>query len=451
MGLRSIVGVVALVLALAASVWRTSPAAQPAPAGGDSAAPVSTGLLYQGVASCRAEPCHGKNGPPQTPGTEYLTWLTRDPHAQAFQDLTNARSRQMTKLLGAKQPAHENPLCLGCHATPTKPARPGSPVSVHDGVGCESCHGPSEKWWDIHDDKHPEWKRLGQKKRELGFEPLVDLTVRAETCVRCHVGTGALDVNHDLIAAGHPRLNFEFGAYLANYPKHWKEKTDLSPRNDFEARAWLVGQMASARAALRLLADRADLERQPANPWPEFAEYDCFACHHDVEQPWRRAPQYARGQPGALPWNEWYVSLESILDNGRPSGAQVPTALLQRLREAMRKPYPDRKQVKDWATKAADGWGRDTNAWGRATFDPAGVERWLKMIDEQAPALNHASWDKTAQVYLALAALQQAQDDIDAKASTNERQQLLRSLRLHLGFPALFDSPRGFDPGKVRR
>ena len=44
-------------------------------------------------------------------------------------------------------------------------------------------------------------------------------------------------------------------------------------------------------------------------PWPEFAEYDCFACHHDLrDRAWRRDPvRFGKRPPGSLAWNERYV------------------------------------------------------------------------------------------------------------------------------------------------
>lgn len=450
MGLRRVVGLLALVAALAATLfrdWRAGPALA---AADDAAQSTARSFLYQGVASCTAAPCHRQEVPPGSKGNEYLTWLTRDPHARAFQDLSNERSRRMTELLGAKQSAEKNPLCLSCHATPVAPARTDGPVSVHDGVGCESCHGAAEKWLHKHY-KKGEWPRRGQDQAKLGFVPLQDLTVRAQTCVPCHVGHGDADVNHDLIAAGHPWLHFEFSSYLANYPKHWNEQKNKTDDKDFEARAWLIGQVVSADAALRLLAHRADPARAPSNPWPEFAEYDCFACHHDLEQPWRRTAQHTRGQPGALRWNDWYLSLETVLDQARPPGATVPATLLQELREAMRRPYPDRARVKQSAANAAARWTQDLNAWGRP-LDSAQVGRWLQLLDDKANNdLNRASWDQAAQLYLALSAFDEAQDDMQIKPSAPPRKRLLQTLRNQLGFPALFDSPRGYDPSKPRR
>src|SRR5262249_48335933 len=123
------------------------------------------------------------------------------------------------------------------------------------------------------------------------------------------------DVNHDLIAAGHPRLNFEFAAFQANMPKHWEPTAD-EKKPEYEFKSWAVGQAASAKAALDLLAYRAGHESQP---WPEFTEYGCFACHHDLGASkdkdkgyvdWRQTPEHYKGRrPGALPWGTWYFAL----------------------------------------------------------------------------------------------------------------------------------------------
>src|SRR5207302_8379860 len=141
-------------------------------------------------------------------------------------------------------------------------------VLRQDGVGCESCHGPAERWLGAH--TRYGWDRLSPSEKEtrFGMRPTKALDKRVGICVDCHVGSPGRDVNHDLIAAGHPRLSFEFGAYLANMPHHWKgSKQTQGP--DYDATAWAIGQVASGQAALALLSDRAS--RQTA-PWPEFAE-----------------------------------------------------------------------------------------------------------------------------------------------------------------------------------
>ena len=118
-----------------------------------------------------------------------------------------------------------------------------------------------------------------------GFVDTKDLSQRAAACMACHVGpnstTGQLQVvDHDLIAAGHPRLSFEFHAYFESLPAHWDRKSDEARQTqDFHFRLWAAGQLAMAEQRKLL----------PANGRPDFAQLDCYACHHQLgDQLWRQ-------------------------------------------------------------------------------------------------------------------------------------------------------------------
>src|SRR5262249_28040996 len=145
----------------------------------------------------------------------------------AFRVLSNSASLKMAELLKLDRPPGEHERCLTCHVAPS--SKPTALVEQHYGVGCEACHGSAKNWLALH--SAAGWKdRSAAAKKELGMTPMGDTRAVAEQCVSCHVGSGSTtgmktrDVNHDLIAAGHPRLNFEFTAYLDNLPRHWKEK-----------------------------------------------------------------------------------------------------------------------------------------------------------------------------------------------------------------------------------
>src|SRR5262249_39929757 len=146
--------------------------------------------------------------------------------------------------------------CLACHATSGPASNPALAAVVRaDGVGCESCHGPAGSWLALHTTY--EWDGLTplEKEQRFGMVRNADLGRRAETCARCHVGEAGREVDHDLIAAGHPRLAFEFAAYLAKLPAHWVEK-ERNAAPDFPARAWAIGQAVTAKAAIELLHER---------------------------------------------------------------------------------------------------------------------------------------------------------------------------------------------------
>lgn len=440
----------AALLATAAILLLIRHAGQPSARGEEDSSPpndvaeAERNLEGQGVASCASTACHHGNGPKGAWRSEYTTWVTHDPHARAYALLFETASRKIiTNLNGPNaKPATENPLCLSCHVTSgANPANRFPRLALADGVGCESCHGPAEKWLKTH--YLEDWKRKSsEEKAALGFHNTKNLAVRAQICATCHVGCGDRDVNHDLIAAGHPRLRFEFGAYLANLPKHWDEKKDREGRADFDAQVWVTGQVVSMRTALQLLQHRASAS---GKPWPEFAEYDCFACHHDLaDQKWRRAPKYLnQRQPGSLPWGTWYYSLTGVLAQHPPrAGLKLPEAALAELGQLMSQPYRDAN--KNRAGKRAGEAAQQLADWLPSLDQP--LFTWnatdlASLLDNKVQKdLDGSSWDQAVQLYLALAAQQ----------PTEPRRNRLSALWRHLEFPPKFASPRGFDPNSLR-
>jgi hypothetical protein len=417
----------------------------------DLSLPGEAKLAFQGVASCASTACHHSTTATGIGRNEYTIWTTKDPHARAYVILFEEPAQQIVKNLhGPKaRPATESLLCLNCHVQPgletMPPARDSlerSPCLVlADGVGCESCHGPAEKWLKTH--YLPNWQqKTPDQKAALGLRQTKDLVVRAQICATCHVGAGNLDVNHDLIAAGHPRLRFEYAAYLANLPRHWDDAKDRKGHAAFDMEVWSIGQIASMQAALRLLEHRAVT---PSKPWPELAEYDCFACHHVLaDAKWRRNSTYLKQQqPGSMSWGTWYYSLASVLAQRPPQAAlNIPGAELKELRQLMQPPYTDvhRNRVGQHAGAAARQLADCMSNLRRAAPDwDASV--LVDALNEQiGTALGASSWDQATQLYLVLAAQRPA----------GARKALLAELWRDLEFPPRYESPRGFDPKRIR-
>jgi hypothetical protein len=390
-----------------------------------------------GVASCAAMACHHANGTLGSKGSEYSTWVAIDPHARAYRTLFNDRSVRMQELLDPRIKAHENALCLKCHAIE---ASAGVPRAFRgDGVGCESCHGPAEHWKATH-------YLPGFDRMTPGFIDTRDLAVRAEACARCHVGgPGGQEVNHDLIAAGHPRLRFEFAAYLANYPRHWRLADEKARHPDFEARAWAIGQIVSARSALQLLAARATQQ-----PWPEFAEYECAACHHDLKDQKRTF----KGKPGALLWGTWYFAVLPALAEEAPGASQASSEARHELARLLEKRYPDPKTVSKAAQGEADRltrWLRTVKTQGPARRGLPALLRALARHDELA-----RSWDESAQLYLGIAAVHNGMTDVDPRLKSPARNAAILGLRKQLekAFGAerdiLYGTPGNFRPDAIK-
>jgi hypothetical protein len=319
------------------------------------------------------------------------------------------------------------------------PDQRGPHFSMADGVGCESCHGPAQHWLSVH--YLPVWKTLSlQEKIATGFRPTKDLLTRARLCVECHVGSGDRDVNHDLIAAGHPRLNFEYSSYLAIYPRHWDERTDRARHPDHQARTWALGQLVSAQAALDLLAHRAGDE---SKPWPEFAEYDCFACHKNLSgarsQP--RKPQ--GGRLGGIPWGSWYYPLlEQALPFANGGAEDKVLTRIADVRAEMNRPRPRQAQATALARTAAGQLNFPIERLMLATtLDPAAMRRRLTAVLENGAGGTEGNWDRATQRYLGLAALYHALGDLGPGLCDPTLRNYLERLADQLAFPVGQESP----------
>ena len=420
-----------------------APAPEPAPA-----IEAADRWKIAGTGSCSARGCHGAPERAEPlPGLpvsldEYPRWLLHDKHALAYDVLYNDLSKRIAHNLGIAK-AHEEARCLACHTNPAAALPSAAPLLQRErvfGVGCEACHGPAAAWLAEH--TTPAWRtKKPEEKEKAGMFPVDKLPHRAKVCAGCHIGAAsgdglpARDMNHDLIAAGHPRLDFEFAAFTANMPPHWSVKTKVrGPLHG--ADVWLTGQVASAQAALELLAYRADSARGSLDfekPWPEFSEYNCFACHHDLRgDSWRQQRGYGKGEPGALPWSDWHLALPEALANQQ--GKESIRSALANLRAEMGKKRPDQDKI----GKQAKGLAKDLNYWHAAgTLEkvaPADLLTRLVEHEQQAPV---PSWDRAAQLYLALDALHPALTKPDPQVA-----EALKTLYSKLAFPPQFDSPR---------
>lgn len=218
-------------------------------------------LKYMGNASCGGGGCHSEPEPTEQSGQwigdESTIWSEGDPHAEAYKTLSNEASAAMAGKLGIADAAKSS-RCTTCHAMDVPAAQHGDLFAIQDAVGCESCHGPAEKYLN----PHVEAGWTIAKRKELGSDGLLkqfglvdtsDLSVRATTCVVCH-----LQIDKDMIDAGHPPLEFELYAYNyyvskkgKQFAMHWIEPTGVQQ----DARLWAVGQAAALIASEKMLAD----------------------------------------------------------------------------------------------------------------------------------------------------------------------------------------------------
>ena len=345
--------------------------------------PVMSGK-YVGPGSCSAGACHGGIQPRSTTKVlqnEYSTWITSDKHAHAYTALTEPLGRQMGQIL--KLTPEKSQRCLVCHAVSVPAAEHAREFDVAEGVSCESCHGPSSQWLG----PHIQPTAVHSKMVSLGLVDNKNLAVRTRQCLTCHLGAPGMNVDHELIAAGHPDLTFELDSFTAVEPPHWLEKNPNGGPADplFGVRAWAVGQAVELQQSMLRVARHAK-----TGPWPEFSEMDCMTCHHALTGPlsWRQQSGFKGHRPGDAPYNlSRYVlfkhfasEVDAPLNDQLASAAGEVAGLVTSM-------SPDRAAVEAAANHAATLAGRMIDEIQGAGYDTARTQRLLHAIANDADAI----------------------------------------------------------------
>lgn len=342
--------------------------------------PVRTGnAQYTGPGSCSSSSCHGSVQPlkeARVVQNEYSTWIVKDRHARAYDALTNQVSQRMARILGLGA-AEKAPKCLACHALNPPEEQRARTFAQRDGVSCESCHGPASEWLGQHTARG--W--IHQQSVQLGMYDTKDLARRGEKCLSCHLGTAEKSVDHEMLAAGHPDLYFELDSFSAVMPEHWKEPYEQDPWRS--ARAWAVGQVVQLREGLQQLARRAR-----SGPWPEYAEMQCYTCHHALtkpEQSWRQQRGYSGRRPGNPPWNaSRYAVLRSLARQVNADLSKQLESQIAEVTEQVAKLDSDRNAVAQAAGSAAQTAERLLLQVQSRNLDGSFVARVLRQICSDA-------------------------------------------------------------------
>ncbi|MFK8115502.1 MAG: hypothetical protein AB8B91_25120 [Rubripirellula sp.] len=455
-------------------------------------------LQINGAQSCATSNCHGGPRPGMSQpwarrGSEYQIWVENDPHMQSWRTLCSDESVAIMQRLNimegdqiVDQAGFDN--CLACHNSTKRYNEPRqqkqqhhlsinhfgshteshhSPVetarSIHrlistrsgsqrsslpsdtngflrEGVGCSSCHGPSELWINTHFQQH--WSPQGATG--VGFIEAGDLHVRARMCAACHVGDKDRDMNHDIIAAGHPTLRYELATFHAWQPKHWRD-AEANDKTYYEPQLWLAGQIAATDASLSLLHART-ADAHTVSEWPEFAAFNCASCHHNLGINNDRKPFDKNRQSTASysQWNDaglrWLVNYR--IENGQGSSEDFRLiSALDAVRDAMEaRPKPNPETVGNAVIEARSAIA----TW----FDgqPGMEERSMFRSDRLAQVIVSAAgkrdtfrtWESAVQFYLAAVAARESWPGGWSGPLRNVADQLQNGLR----YPDMIDISR---------
>ena len=281
---------------------------------------------FEGVASCAGSTCHGRaegNGA-VVRQDEIATWQEPSSpsgaHSRAYAVLAGRRGQQIAASLGLGS-ATAAPACLGCHSTNAPAGQRGAKFTLSDGVGCESCHGPSGGAWLA---EHYALPATHASNVAAGLVPLDNPKARANVCLDCHYGSSKPGqfVTHAMMAAGHPRVSFELDLFSA-LQQHHNIDGDYTARKGTPnaVRFWAVGQAEAVRRASSLFA-------QPKfafeGAFPQFYFYDCHSCHRTITDGSQRKLTFETNPGRPIPFGNPPFNDENIIMLQAVAGALVP-------------------------------------------------------------------------------------------------------------------------------
>ncbi len=372
---------------------------------------------FMGAASCSGSACHGGTSARtklKIAQNEFYIWSEKDSHAKAYEALMNADSKRIAHNLKIDKP-ERSPRCLVCHAMDVDVHRQGSLYDITEGVSCESCHGPAEKWLGPHIRK--DWD--GKRSQEYGMVNTKDLAKRGDKCLSCHLGVGQNIVDHELIGAGHPRLKFELDNYSHAMPSHWQSPKEKRDREWLGAKAWAVGQAVALRNEIHLLANS---RKARTGLWPDFVHFDCYACHHEVvdnlrqlteedkaQQRWR-VREY-NGKPGRPVWNSSsHTVFRYLVQQIAPEDAKTLDQMISVLHDGL----SGKRTAEAFDTtlsKLADLTSALVGKVSNYKFTPAASMALMRSISGDGKGLANTGFQSAEQAVLALASLYDAHVD----------------------------------------
>ncbi len=341
-----------------------------------------------GIGGCMASSCHGSSQPDapiwQRAGK---VWFDNDPHAQAYAILHNEESRAMLERLLGRPLANEaerkqilESRCVSCHASENTNVDL-RPLGIH----CGSCHGPLNAWGEDH------YSLATLSKKESRFDgtervALPDWSTQVRKCAECHIGSirdsnPSMHVDHQLMAAGHPPMPFEFSNYLERYPAHWSLAEDADSEQWMR---WRIGKLETAKARLQLLIDRCQSE----GDWPEFTEYSCSSCHHELDATgWRAGSKQKANQGGVAVWDDWYLNyLELAIEPAPETPWRTFASQLDALRSTMESKTPDRMLAANHASQLLESLQQSQGNLSRTNMDRDAVKQSLEnLVDIEWP------------------------------------------------------------------
>ena len=372
-----------------------------------------TDYKHLGVASCSSSVCHGKisaQSGRHVALNEYTVWTQDDRHSQGYNRLKSPAAVQIAAKLGLPNAVGAK-ICLDCHTDNVPRALQGPKYKITDGIGCEACHGGSEKWIESHAQPSSAHKANVAKGLYPSDQPLQ----RATLCLSCHLGTRDKFATHVIMGAGHPRLSFELDAYTLNQPAHYVVDADYVERKGKidDMNFWVTGQIEAAERELTLLQTGVFT---PGGLVPELSFYECFSCHHAMDNMrWSRNRAGPGVNPGTLRLQKQnLVTLQALTEVINPAGLPDLVALTQALVRGGQTDVPSARAASQKLLERLHG----IEAWSRRAYSPAEIAAVRKTLVRYAAEDKAGDFTTAEQVVLGVESLSYAMSDHERRKAS---------------------------------
>jgi hypothetical protein len=328
--------------------------------------------------------------------------------------------------------------CFACHAPIGERVGAGKPEpSIENGVSCQVCHGAGGAYETVH--QKPQWRLVTaqDKEQRFGLRDVRHPVARIQLCASCHVGTRRREwsfsgepterfIRHEWYALGHPPLpGLEYVTFAAQQPAHWRtvqeklyrpeafryyrpdaDRTDAENYARFVLRADDVklaesylaanpgsfspdpgSDMARAKdvliSGLGVLATYAELvgaaQVEGARGGPEFAVYDCTACHHELRSDFPTASRVRRpGAPGRPPPALWTLALARL--GAAQARADIEPAIAELNASFAARPFGDPERMRAAAGALARQCWTAAKTLAGQSVDRAAAEQLLAQL-----------------------------------------------------------------------
>lgn len=197
---------------------------------------------------------------------EYDVWK-KSPHFTSFKKVHKSKdAKKILKALGEKSMKRSD-TCIACHYTVIQKSA-SAKGKVKTGPSCESCHGPSSDWRDVHNEfggpkvQAKDEKPAHKAKRLADSEAKGMIASRmvyrvSKQCMDCHgLANTKLDagIMAKMLDAGHPiEADFEIVKYSQGKIRHRFVPPNVHANSKLDkagaARLYLGGQAATLVAA----------------------------------------------------------------------------------------------------------------------------------------------------------------------------------------------------------